>query len=133
MLVFLVGGYVTPQRFTGTLALAYVPERDELDEQSPQPVQQWRGVGIGFYRNARAFLHADFRLSGKAQGAVASLHAQRGGARVEPGKGQRLHRETLDGDWENVAESGRRIRAGDVYRIGEAGPFFRISTHRGRG
>ncbi len=131
--LFIILGFVLPQRFSGTLAVTYVPDRAELDEQSPQPVKQWSGVRIGFYRNARAFLHADFRLSGKPQGAVACLYAERGGARVTPGRGLSLYRETLEGDWESVSADGRRARAGDVFRIGDRGPYFRITTHRGRG
>lgn len=132
-LLFIILGFVLPQRFQSTLAVTYVPDRAELDEQSPQPVKQWSGVRIGFYRNARAFLHPDFRLSGKPQGAVACLYAERGGARVAPGRGLSLFRETLEGDWEGVAADGRRARAGDVFRIGDRGPYFRITTHRGRG
>ena len=128
---FVIGGFVLPQRFQGALAVAYGPERGELDEQTPQPVKQWKGVGIGFYRNARAFLHPDFRLSGNPQGALASLHAERGGTRVMPGRGMSLHRETLDGDWESTPAEGRRARAGDVYRISDHGPYFRIAA-RGR-
>ena len=124
LLLFLIAGYVLPQRFQGALALVYVPDREELDEQTPQPVKQWRGVRIGFYRNARAFLHPDFRLSGNPQGALASLHAERGGAHVMPGRGLSLFRETLDADWEGVPPQGRRVRAGDVYRIGDRGPYL---------
>jgi hypothetical protein len=131
LLLVIIGGYVLPQRFQSGLAVVYVPERDELEEQTPQPVRQWRGVGIGFYRNARAFLHPDFRLSGNPQGALASLHAGRSGTHVNPGRGMSLFRETLDSDWESVPAQGRRAHAGDVYRIGDRGPFFRIAT-RGR-
>lgn len=133
LVLFIIGGFVLPQRFSGAFAVTYVPERAELDEQSPQPVKQWRGVRIGFYRNARAFLHSDFRLSGNQQGALAGLNAEKGGARVAPGRGLTLFRETLEGDWESVPADGRRARAGDVFRIGDRGPFFRIATHRGRG
>jgi hypothetical protein len=132
VLCFVIGGYVVPQRFQGALAVTYVPEREDLDEQTPQPVKQWRGVGIGFYRNARAYLQPDFRLSGHPQGALASLHAEKGGTSVQPGRGLALFRETLDGEWETLPAQGRRARAGDVYRIGDHGPFFRIAT-RGRG
>jgi hypothetical protein len=131
LLLFIICGFLLPQRFQSGLAVVYVPERDELDEQSPQPVKQWRGVGIGFYHNARAYLHPDFRLSGNPQGALASLHAEKGGTRTMAGRGLSLFRETLEADWESVAADGRRARAGDVYRIGERGPYFRIAT-RGR-
>jgi hypothetical protein len=132
-ILFIIGGFVLPQRFSGALAVTFVPDRQELDEQSPQPVKQWRGVRIGFYRNARAFLHGDFRLSGNQQGAIAGLHAEKGGARVIPGRGLSLFRETLEGDWESIPPDGQRARAGDVFRIGDRGPYFRIATHRGRG
>lgn len=131
LLLVIIAGYVVPQRFQGALAVVYVPERDELEEQTPQPVRQWRGVGIGFYRDARAFFHPDFRLSGNPQGALASLHAERTGTHVSPGRGMALYRETLESDWESVPAQGRRAHTGEVYRIGDRGPFFRITT-RGR-
>ena len=125
-----VAGYVLPARFQPSLALVFAPDRDELDEQSPQPLRQWRGVGIGFYRDARAFLHADFRLSGNPRGALAALEALSSGTRVLPGRGTSLQREALDGGWEPVDPSGRNARAGDVYRIGDRGPFFRLTARR---
>lgn len=126
----IAGGYVLPHRFPAALAVTFVPDRDELDEQSAQPVNQWPGVGIGFYRHARAFLHPDYRLSGKPRGALAGLHAEGRIARVTPGKGTALYRETLDGDWESVPPGGRTGRAGDVYRVGDDGPYFRIGSRR---
>jgi len=131
--LFVILGFVLPKRLQSSLAVTFVPDRRELDEQTPQPVSQWKGVGIGFYRNARAFLHSNFRLSGNPRGALAGLHAEAAGTRIRPGRGVSLFRETLDGDWETVDGEGRRARGGDVYRIGEGGPFFRISSRSGRG
>jgi hypothetical protein len=128
IVLFIVCGYLVPQRFQNGLAVVFVPERDELEEQTAQPVRQWKGVGIGFYRDARAYLHSDFRLSGNAQGAIASLHAEKGGTQVMPGRGMALYRETLEADWEGVPAQGRRARGGDVYRVGDRGPYFRIAT-----
>lgn len=132
IVAFLVGGFLWPNRFQNALAVAFVPDAEDLDEQSPQPIRQWSGVGIGFYRHARAFLHGDFRLSGRAQGALAGLYAEKHGTRVEVGRGATLFRETLDGDWEAVPPPGRRVRPGDIYRLGESGPFFRIAIQGGR-
>jgi hypothetical protein len=132
VLAFGIGGFAWPQRLQRSLAVTFVPDLDELDEQSAQPVAQWRGVGIGFYRHARAFLHPDFRLSGKSQGALASLHAERGAIRVRPGRGITIFRQTLDGEWEAVAPQGRRVRPGDVYRLREQGPYARISFQGAR-
>jgi hypothetical protein len=131
VLSFVVGGYVVPERFQPSLSLVFGPDREDLEEQSPQPLRQWRGVGIGFYRNARAFLHPDFRLSGNARGAVAGLEALAGGTRVIPAKGATLQREALDGGWEPVAPEGRTGHAGDVYRVGDRGPYFRLTSRRG--
>lgn len=131
--LFVICGFVLPKRFQPSLAVAFVPDRRELDEQTPEPVTQWKGVGIGFYRNARAFLHASFRLNGNPRGALAGLFAESMGTWVRPGRASSLFRETLDGDWETVGIDGRRARSGDVYRIGDSGPFFRISSRVGRG
>jgi hypothetical protein len=126
--LFVLLGFLLPQRFRGALAVVFVPDREDLDEQSPQPVRQWQGVGIGFYRNARAYLHPDYRLSGRPRGALAGIVAERGGNRVVPGAGAGLFRETLDGDFEAVPPQGVRCRAGDVFRVGGGGPYFRIAA-----
>ncbi|MEO1082831.1 MAG: hypothetical protein AAFY88_01175 [Acidobacteriota bacterium] len=128
--LIIVLGYVLPHRFASSLALVFVDDRDEIDEQQPQPLRQWKGVGIGFYRHARAHLHTSFRINGRARGAIATLEAERRGARVLPGKSQALWRETSD-DWEAVAHEGRRARGGDVYRVGDAGPYFRVAVRGG--
>jgi hypothetical protein len=128
--LFVIAGFVLPKRFSAALAVAFVAERDELDEQSPQPIAQWKGVGIGFYRNARAYLHPNYRLSGSPRGAVAAIHASESGTRVFPGKGSALFRETLDDGWEPVAVAGRPGRGGDVFRVNENGPYFRLSSAR---
>jgi hypothetical protein len=132
LLLFVVAGFVLPQRFSGALGVVFAPEIEALDDVTPQPIKQWRGTGIGFYRNARAYLHPDYRLSGKASGALAALHAERTGVRAAPGRGASLLRETLDGDWEVVPTEGRRARAGDVFRVGDRGPYFRLASNRGR-
>jgi hypothetical protein len=129
---WLACGFILPRRFARTLALAFAPERQDLDEQTPQPLKQWRGVGIGFYRDARAFLHLDYRVTGRSDGAVGGLRALANGVLVLPVNGRSLCRETLEGDWDAVPPEGRRARAGDVYRVGERGPFFRIASERGR-
>ena len=128
--IFIAAGYIVPRRFPKSMAVAFAPERQDLDDQMPQPVSSWKGIGVGFYRNARAFLHADYRLSGKPQGALASLHADKGRSIVKA-RGTRLFRETMDGEWEEVSADGRRASPGDVFRIGDKGPYFRISTRGG--
>jgi len=122
-------GYVKPRRFQRGLALVFVPDRDEVEEQSLQPIAQWKGVGIGWYRDARAFLHSNYRVSSKPHGAVASLHAVVGGTEVRPGAALSLYRETIDGEWEPVPPAGRRSGS-EVFRVGDGGPYFKVSVRR---
>ena len=128
VLLFIIVGYIVPQRFQCGLAIVYCPSATSSKSRphNPAAVESW----ARFYRDARAFLHPDFRLSA-IPGAVASLHAESAGTHVNPSGGMSLYRETLDSDWELVQPQGRRAHAGDVYRIGERGPYFRIAT-RGR-
>lgn len=130
LLLFCIYGYVEPKRFPRALAVTFVPEREEVDEQTPQPVVQWPGVGIGWYRDARACLHPNFRLTGKLHGAMAVLSAISDGTEVRPGGGYVLYRETIDSEWEPVASAGRRIVSGEVYRVAENGPYFRVSMRK---
>ena len=129
-LIIWIYGYIRPVRFPRSLALTFVTERAEVDEQTAQPIAQWSGVGIGWYRNARACLHPSFRVNGNPAGAVAVLNAISGGTQVQPGNGGSLYRETLEGTWEPISAEGRRISSGEVYRVGEAGPYFRVSVRK---
>ncbi|MCB2262778.1 MAG: hypothetical protein LGR52_07560 [Candidatus Thiosymbion ectosymbiont of Robbea hypermnestra] len=128
VLVFIALGYILPIRFQKTLAICFAPERADIDEYPPQAIRTWRGTGIGFYRNARAFLHPNFRLDGKVQGALAVLRAEGNRTRVDGLGGQPLYRESATSDWDQVPQGGELARPGEVYRIGESGPFFRLSA-----
>jgi hypothetical protein len=124
---FIVYGYIKPYRFPAGLAICYAPEMSELDDQTPQPVRMWRGVGIGFYRDARACLQDNYRITGTVRGAVATLHAgQRRIVYVRPGS-RALYREEGLGEWEQIPPNGRRASMGEIYRVGDNGPFFRLS------
>ncbi len=125
--VFVAAGYVLPKRFSRNLAVVIVQDEEDLDEQRPLPMRTFRGVGIGFYRNARAYILTNFRVSGKARGAVARLQQESNGLCIYPEHGTALFRET-DGDWELVPERGRRAYKGDIYRVGEGTLYFRITT-----
>lgn len=132
LIVFLIWvyGYIHPKRFMRGLAVTLVPERSEVDDQTPQPVAQWSGTGIGWYRDARACLHSNFRLNGDPSGAMAVLIAIPGGTQVKPSNGNSLYRETIEGNWEPIPSEGRRTGGGEVYRVGDAGPFFRLSVRK---
>jgi len=126
LIVFIVYGYVRPHRFPRDLALTFVPDYADLDA-SPQPLSRWRGVGIGFYRDARAYLHPDFRVSGTSRGALGIIRAAKDGLWVSPAGGS-LWREMDLQQWEEITLAGRLARAALVYRFGERGPYFRIAT-----
>lgn len=129
-LIVWIYGYVKPCRFPRNLALTFVSEREELEEQSPQPIAQWKGIGIGWYRDARAYLHPNYRLSGKQRGSIASLHAGVSGFKVFPENGTVVYRETIDGEWQPVPQTGRRGTQGEAYRAGDRGPYFLVTTRR---
>ncbi|MFH1468437.1 MAG: choice-of-anchor X domain-containing protein [Pseudomonadota bacterium] len=126
-IVFVVMGYVVPKRFARNLALIIVQDEPDLEEQRPLSIRSFSGVGIGFYRNARAYVLATFRVAGTPRGAVARLQQEKAGLFVYPEHGTMLFRET-DGDWEPVPERGRRAYKSDTYRVGEGSLYFRITT-----
>ncbi len=128
VVILIALGYILPKRFQRTLSLSFAPELDDVDENPPLAIYTWRGVGIGFYRDARAYLHGDFRISGKSSGALASLHAEAAGTRVCAGKGMSLFRQDFGSRWEELPKEGEMVRAGEIYRVGENGPYFRIAS-----
>jgi len=125
-------GFILPVRLPRTLALTFVPELGDIDDNPPMAVNHWPGVRIGFYRNARAYLHSGFRVSGRGRGALAGLVATPGSVMVVPGKGMALQRRRDDGVWDRIKQQGETARFGPVYRIGEGGPFFRIAQRIGK-
>ena len=133
LVIIIALGFIVPKRFPRTPALTLVPELDDIDDMPPLAIYRWPGVGIGFYRDARGYIQGDFRLSGKAQGALASIHAEAGGVRLRPGRGSLVYRQEIDGKWEAVDESGENLRIGQVYRVNDNGPYFKVASRVGGG
>ena len=134
IVAIVVYGFIWPQRFPTGMALAIAADLEDLEEQQAQPITQWKGIGIGWYKHARAYVTSSYRVSKTRAGAVARLQmVPRSGLQIFPEGGSELLYETLDGDWEPVAVDGRRARAGDIFRVGplDEGILFRISL-RGR-
>jgi len=129
-LAFVIYGFIRPARFPRQLGVQIADEED-VDQGFFIWIRKQRGTGIGFYRDARAYLHGDFRISGKGRGALASLHAEASGTRVCPGKGLALFRQDFGVKWEELPKDGEMARAGEIYRIGENGPYFRIASRMG--
>jgi hypothetical protein len=127
LVFFIIYGYIKPYRFPPGLAIYYAPAMNELDDQTPQPVRMWRGVGIGFYRDARACLQENYRINGTVRGAASILQAgPRKAVFVKPAS-RPVYREVGFQEWELVPVTGRRTGQGEIYRIGDSGPYFRLS------
>jgi len=131
LVFFIIYGWIKPNRFPTGLALQFAPAYEELDDQTPQPVKLWRGVGIGWYRDARACLQDNFRVTSKVKGSVAILQAGKRKAVMVRWGSRTLYREVGLNEWEAVAQNGRRTGHGETYRVGESGPYFRISLRVG--
>ncbi len=131
LVFFIIYGWIKPNRFPTGLALQFAPAYEELDDQTPQPVKLWRGVGIGWYRDARACLQDNFRVTPKVKGSVAILQAGKRKAVMVRWGSRTLYREVGLNEWEAVAQNGRRTGHGETYRVGESGPYFRISLRVG--
>lgn len=128
--LFVAYGFIYPRRFPRGLAITFGEQRADLeDDVTPTPVKTWRGVGIGFYRHARAFIRADYRLSGKSSGAVAELRMTSDNRMEIHPLGTDLQCQGFDGEWETITAPGR-FRPGEVYRSGDS-LWFRVAVRRG--
>jgi len=119
---FLVWGFVSPARFPRRLGVILSPEED-LNEGFFQLIRSRKGTGSGFYRDARAYLSTDFRLSGSRVGALVCLIAGSPRPRLKPLAGQPILRRKPDGGWEPMGDVEGLIQFGVLYR-GEAGTLY---------
>ncbi len=131
VLAFIIYGFIKPHSFPRELALVYVPELDDIEDNLPQSIRSWKGTRKGWYRNAKAYLTADFRVTGNKKGAVVALEAVGPRTVMVKSTSGMLYRDGGVGDWDEVPEAGARIRGGETYRIGERGPFFQTATRLG--
>jgi hypothetical protein len=119
---FLVWGFVSPARFSRSLGILVSPEED-LDEGFLQLVRTARGTGSGFYRDARAYIAPEFRVSGRRAGALVCLIAGRGGVLMRRLAGQAVLRRNPQGEWEALAEVELRPAFGELFR-NEGGTLY---------
>lgn len=102
------------------------PESD-LGEGFFAAFLQQRGSRTGFYRSARLFLHADFRLNGESKGAMACIRAGRAVVWISPANGAPLWRQRMDGEWELVPTGkNTAMRPGALFRNEEESIFFEL-------
>jgi DNA-binding beta-propeller fold protein YncE len=117
----LIHGFWSPSRFAPRLGVVLSPE-DDIAEGFFHPIRARRG----FYRDARAYICADFRIAGKSRGAIARLRAYGKKACILPVGGNALYRQTIDGEWEEVPSEETVVRSGILYKDSLGTLFFEI-------
>ena len=132
VLAFIIYGFIKPFSFPRELALIYVPELADMEDNLPQPIRSWKGTRKGWYRNAKAYLTPDFRITGNKKGALVVLEAVDRRTVMAKSLSGPLFRDGGDGDWDETPEQGRRVRGGETYRVGDRGPYFQTATRLGR-
>lgn len=120
-----IHGFWSPSRFSPQLGVVLSPE-EAIAEGFFHPIRGQRGSSSGFYRDARIFICADFRLSGRPRDAVARLRADRRQVRISPAGGSVVWRRTTDGKWEQIPPDESPVRFGDLYRNDPGNLFFEL-------
>ncbi len=121
---FVIYGFWSPSRFAPRLVVQISPEI-EMSEGFAHPVRGTRGSGSGFYRDALIYI-GNFELTRKAGGALARLRAHRNQVRIRPMDGSTLWRQTLDGEWDQLAPGETTIRPGVIHRNDFGTLFFEV-------
>ena len=113
LLAVIIYGYIKPFRFSKTLALVFVPDRQDLTEQSPQPLAQWRGVGIGWYATPGIPASQLSRLRPSPR-RRREPRAAAGSTRVKAENGQTLYARTWMANGTDRPEGARSSRASPI-------------------
>lgn len=125
---FIIYGFISPFSFGRRVGLQISPEED-MSEGFFHGIRGVRGTGKGFYRHATAYVALDYRITGRAQGALVKLRAQRRRIMISPVSGQTVLREDLDGGWEPIPREEIPLRSGKVYRNEQGSLFFELRKH----
>ncbi|WP_020504908.1 vWA domain-containing protein [Lamprocystis purpurea] len=123
----IIHGYVSPFRFPRNLSVQISPEAD-LEEGFPYLIRAQRGAGSGFYRDARLYVRADYRLGARPGHAVASLRAGRAGVHLTAMGGALLQVRGDDGRWVALSPHGCQAQLGITYRTDAGTLFFELRT-----
>jgi hypothetical protein len=121
---FVIYGFWSPSRFAPRLVVQISPEID-MSEGFSHPVRGTQGSGSGFYRDAMIYI-GNFELTRKPAGALARLRAHRSQVRIRPMDGTTLWRQTLDGEWDQLAAGETAIRPGVIHRNDLGTLFFEV-------
>lgn len=120
-------GFISPSRFAPRIGVVLSQEED-MAEGFFHAIRAQRGSRSGLYRDARIYIHPNFRLSGKAAGALARLRAGNSQVRIQPQPGVSVQRRTIDDQWEALPSGESPARMGTVYRDEMGTIFFELRT-----
>jgi hypothetical protein len=120
-----IHGYWSPSRFSPKLGVVLSPEED-MSEGFFHAIHAQPGTGSGFYRDARAYIRPDFRLSGAAKSALARLRADGMQVYMRPESGNTLYRQGFDGEWEILSAGETPIHFGIVYKDAMGALYFEL-------
>lgn len=118
-------GFWSPSRFSTRLGVVLSPEED-MNEGFFYPIKAERGTGSGFYKDARAYICQDFRLSGKAKGALARLRASGKRVYLSPAHGMAVYRQNLEGEWDELPTEETLMHFGVIYKNALGTLFFEL-------
>jgi len=121
----LIHGFWAPSRFPRRLAVVFSSEED-MSQGVPYLIRRQKGSGSGFYRDARIFVRPDFRLSGRAHGALARLRAQGQKVLLQPQSASSVERRNVDDTWEPVPNEETVTRFGSLYRNDRKTLYFEL-------
>jgi hypothetical protein len=104
----------------------YLSPEEDMAEGYPHSVRRTRGGGSGFYRHATVYVCEDYRLAGRADGALACLRADGRRVRIRPVNGSAVWRRAVDGEWERLSSDESSARFGTLYRNDAGNLFFEL-------
>jgi hypothetical protein len=107
------------------LGVVLSPEED-MNEGFFYPIKAERGTGSRFYKDARAYICQDFRLSGKAKGALVRLRASGKRVYLSPAHGMAVYRQNLEGEWDELPTEETLMHFGVSYKNALGTLFFEL-------
>lgn len=122
---FIVWGLLSPARFPRQLGVQLADEED-VEQGFFLLLRAQPGTGSGFYRAARAWVRADYRVCGQAAAGVARLRAGHGLVHIMPARGALVQWQTAAGDWEGLPVQEIPARLGTLYRSEAGGLYFML-------
>jgi hypothetical protein len=127
LIAFVVYGYLRPSRFPPQLGVA-LADGEDLEDGFFLLLRAQKGSGIGFYRDARAYVREDYRVCGNPAGAVARLRADAGRVRIQPVRGAKVLWSNAEGQWEPLRADESTATLGTLYRSERGNLYFALRS-----